>query len=502
MNSTEQMASNSRFRVVVIGGGISGLAAAFHLRELAALRKLSLDVTLVEQSTRVGSALQTIRKDGFIAETGVDSFLSEKPWALALANRLHLDSELIGTDERFRTASVVRAGGLVAVPEGFALLAPTRLGSFIKTPLFSLRGKLRIALELLIPRKPDEEDESLAAFVIRRFGRETFDRIAQPLAGGIHTGDPNRLSIQATMPRFPEMERRYGSVIRGLWSARKIRAQQTGGASATRWGPFVSFRDGVQTLVDALAARLTGCIRFGAEAVALTRSTDGAGWRVDLRDGYLQADAVICAAPAFAAARLLRPHEPVLAARLDGISYGSVVTVNMAFSERDFTRLPQSLGFVVPIVERRKIIAATFSSLKFSGRAPEGAIMTRAFIGGTLHEQMMQLDDAAMVTVVREEFRDLLGVTAEPRWTYVRRWPDSMPQYLVGHLDRVAEIKRRLARLAGVSVAGSAYDGVGVPDCVHSGEQAAEAVFSYLTSSFSRRQVEPSAEKFEGSSQA
>ena len=192
----------------------------------------------------------------------------------------------------------------------------------------------------------------------------------------------------------------------------------------------------------------------------------------------------------------------MLAARLDGISYGSVVTVNMAFSERDLTRLPQSLGFVVPIVERRKIIAATFSSLKFSGRAPEGAIMTRAFIGGTLHEQMMQLDDAAMVTVVREEFRDLLGVTAEPRWTYVRRWPDSMPQYLVGHLDRVAEIKRRLARLAGVSVAGSAYDGVGVPDCVHSGEQAAEAVFSYLTSSFSRRQVEPSAEKFEGSSQA
>ncbi len=478
------MASVRRYRVVVIGGGISGLAAAFHLQELAASREASIDVTLVERSTRVGSALDTVRKDGFIAETGVDSFLSEKPWALALAERLHLNSELIGTNESVRKTCVVRAGRLVEIPEGFSLLAPTRLVPLIKTPLFSLRGKLRIALEPLVPRKPGQEDESLASFVIRRFGRETFDRIAQPLVGGISTADPNQLSIQATMPRFPDMERRYGSVIRGLWSAQKTRPQQARSANGIRSSLFVSFRDGMQTLVDALAARLAGFIRLGAEAVALTRGPEGAGWRVRLSDDdYLEADAVICAAPAFAAARLLRPHEPLLAERLDGISYGSAATVNIAFSERDFRRVPQSLGFVVPIGERRKIIAATFSSLKFARRAPEGAIMTRAFIGGTLHSEMMHLDDAAMVAAVRDEFRDLLGVTAEPQWTWVRRWPDSMPQYLVGHLERVAEIERRLASLPGVALAGSAYRGVGVPDCVRSGEQAAEAVFSHLTSS-------------------
>ncbi|HYB90463.1 MAG TPA: protoporphyrinogen oxidase [Candidatus Binataceae bacterium] len=496
------MASNSQFRVVVIGGGISGLAAAFHLGELAESRKLPLDVTLLERSARVGSALQTIRKDGFIAETGVDSFLAEKPWAVALANRLHLDSELIGTNERFRTAYVVRKGRLVAVPEGFALLAPTRIGALVKTPLFSVRGKLRMASELLVPRKQGDEDESLASFVIRRFGRETFDRVAQPLAGGIHSSDPARLSIKATMPRFPELEQRYGSVIRGLWAAQKMRAKQAAGAAGNRFGAFVSFKDGVQTLVDALATRLAGRIRLGAEAVALSRGPDGAGWRVHLDDAHLDADAVICAAPSFAAARLLRSHDPLLGERLDGISYSSAVTVNIAFSESDFSRLPPSLGFVVPALERRRIIAATFSSLKFAGRAPQGAVMTRAFLGGTLHDQMMQLDDAAMVAVVREEFRDLLGVTAEPRFSYVQRWPDSMPEYVVGHLDRVAEIERRVAALAGMSLAGSAYHAVGVPDCVHSGEQAAEAVFSYLTSSASRRQAETSAGKLEQRSQA
>jgi oxygen-dependent protoporphyrinogen oxidase len=469
-------------RVAVIGGGISGLAAAFRLRELAAAARLPLEVALFERGRCLGRALSTLREGGFVMESGADSFLSAKPWALDLVRRLGLEAEMIGTRTESQRTHVVRDGRLMEIPAGFALLAPARLTPMVRSRLFSIRGKLRMAIEPLIPPRRDSADESLASFVTRRVGREVLDRVAQPLAGGIYTGNPASLSLQATMPRFVEMERRYGSLFRGLRAAGNGQPSESGATTQARWTPLISFRRGMRTLVDALAASLGDAVRTDAEVVELVRGAGGRGWRLRLEDGSeFAADALVLAAPAPAAARLLKPHASQLAGHLSAISYSSVATVNLAYNESDCPRLPESYGFVVPIVERRKIVAATFSSRKFTQRAPGGKILIRTFVGGALQEEMMATDDEAKVAAVREELRALLGITATPILTWVRSWPEAMPQYIVGHLARVAEIERESRKLPGLALAGAAYRGIGVPDCVHSGEQAAAAIFSDLT---------------------
>ncbi|HUO06257.1 MAG TPA: protoporphyrinogen oxidase [Candidatus Binataceae bacterium] len=467
-------------RVAVIGGGIAGLSAANRIRELAEESKVALEVTLLERNGRLGGALETIRRDGFVIETGADSILSEKPWAIDLARRIGLDAEIIPTREEYRKTFVVRGGQLVEIPTGFSLLAPARLGPILRSELFSTVGKLRIALEPFIPARRGTGDESLGSFVTRRLGREVLERVAQPLAGGIYTADPNQLSIAATMPRFVAMERHYGSLIRGLRAAERARASKSRDASGARWNLFVSFKGGVAALVEALAARLSGSIRNSAEVVAMTR--EGNRWRLELAGGgdAILADAVICAAPAPAAARILSAIAPKAAELLGTISYASAATVNIAYRADDFPRAPAAFGFVVPIAERRKIIAGSFSSFKYEGRAPAGMILARAFVGGVLQSGMMNLSDDEIAAAAVDEFRLLLGVNAAPQFTIVRRWPDSMPQYEVGHLARVAEIERLIADVPSFAAAGAAYRGVGIPDCVRSGEQAAEAVFAKL----------------------
>jgi protoporphyrinogen/coproporphyrinogen III oxidase len=473
-------------RVAVIGAGIAGLAAAYRLREIAASRELPLEVMLFERDRALGSACETIRRDGFVIETGADSILSEKPWALDLIKRLGIESELIGTDERYRKTYVVRAGRLVEIPEGFSLLAPTRFWPVFKSPIFSPLGKLRMALEPIIPRRREPGDESLGAFVRRRLGREVLDRVAQPLAGGIYTADPEMLSLQATMPRFLEMERRYGSLYRGMREAARNRPQDSKGTSGARWSLFVSFRGGLRMLTDALASRLGECARGGVEVTGLTRGIRDKRWLLSLRGGEaVEADAVVLAAPAYVAANLLKPHSIEVARLLEAIGYSSAATVHLGYHRNDFPNLPESFGFVVPIKEGRKIIACTFSSKKFEGRAADGMVLCRIFLGGALQSQMMELDDAAMIAAAREELAALLQVRAEPVMTHVRRWPNSMPQYAVGHLERVAEIERLVKSIRGLALAGSAYRGVGIPDCIHSGELAAESMIEYVARSAS-----------------
>jgi oxygen-dependent protoporphyrinogen oxidase len=466
-------------RIAIIGAGITGLAAAHHLGELAAARELPVEVTILERGKRAGGPLKTIRRDGFTIETGADSFLTEKPAAADLARRLGLENDLIPTREQFRRTYVVHDGKLVEIPEGFSLLAPTRLEPVVKSALFSEEGKRRIAMEPSVPPRADTADESLAAFVTRRLGREVLDRVAQPLAGGIYTADPERLSMTATMPRFVEMEKRYGSLIRGLQEAEKARTIKTAGTSGARWSLFLSMRNGMGSLVDVLAARVSKSVRFGADVAEVSRR-DG-GWAIALASGGpISADAIICAAPAFAAARLLKATDAALASTLGKISYASAATVNLTFREGDFPKAPDAFGFVVPIIEHRKIIAGSFSSLKFEGRAPAGAILARAFVGGVLQNEMNSLPDDAIIAAVRDEFRALLGVTAAPGIVEVQRWPDSMPQYEVGHLDRVAEIERAAAHLPRFVLAGAAYRGVGIPDCIRSGEEAARIILDQL----------------------
>ncbi len=414
-------------------------------------------------------------------ETGTDSFLTEKPWAVELARRLGLESELIPTRAEFRKTYVVRRGRLVAIPEGFSLLAPMRLWPVLISPLFSPWGKLRIALEPRIPKREDLPDESLASFVTRRLGREVLDRIAQPLAGGIYTADPFDLSMRATMPRFLEMERQHGSLRQGMRAAEAARAAQPSGTSGARWSLFLTLRSGVSALPDALAERLEGSIRRGAEVTALERESDA--WRLTLADGsQIEADAVICAAHAYAMAGLVRPIDSRLADHLSFISYASAATVNLTWRATDFPKPPDAFGFVVPSIEKRKIIAGSFSSLKFEGRAPDGFILARVFLGGVLQSEMMELSDDEMIAAARDEFRALLGVTAAPGMAEVQRWPGAMPQYALGHLGRVARMEEIATEIPGLFLAGAAFRGVGVPDCVHSGETAADAAFERLAS--------------------
>jgi oxygen-dependent protoporphyrinogen oxidase len=466
-------------RVVIIGGGITGLAATHRLSELAIAREMPVQVTLLERDEHLGGALRTVVREGFVMETGADSFLTEKPWAAQLASRLGLESELIPTRAEFRKTYVVRRGRLVQIPVGFSLLAPMHLWPVITSPLFSPWGKLRMALEPMIPKRAAASDESLASFVTRRLGGEVLARVAQPLAGGIYTADPSELSMRATMPRFVEMERLHGSLARGMRAAEAARATQQSGTSGARWSMFLTLRGGVSALPDALVSRLEGSIRRGAQVVAVERANDA--WRLTLASGsQLEADAVICAAHAYTAADLLRGLESRLAEHLGSISYASAATVNLTWRVADFPKPPDAFGFVVPSLEHRKIIAGSFSSLKFEGRAPGGFILARVFLGGVLQSEMMKLSDDEMVATARDEFRDLLGVTAAPGLTEVQRWPAAMPQYAVGHLDRISEIDKLTAHLPDFFLAGAAYRGVGIPDCVHSGENAAEAAFARI----------------------
>jgi len=373
----------------------------------------------------------------------------------------------------------------VEIPNGFSLMAPALLGPVLRSRLFSPFGKLRILAEPLMPRRRRRSDESLAAFVKRRLGRQVLERVAQPLAGGIYTGDPAMLSVEATMPRFVEMERRYGSLIRGLKAASRSNraARQANGA---RWSLFISFTNGVAQLNDALAMRLGNSIRRRAHVTGLERQPPAErprrrAWRLRLEDDLsVEADAVVCTIPAYAAAPLLRPHSEILAEMLEGIEYASAATVNMAFRETDFANAPQSFGFVVPAIEHRKIIACSFSSLKYHGRAPGGMVLARVFLGGAMQTEMMALDDNELLAAATEEFAALLGVRALPALTHVRRWPRSMPQYAVGHLQRAAAIEQEAARLSHFALAGAFLRGVGIPDCVQAGESAADATFSHL----------------------
>jgi oxygen-dependent protoporphyrinogen oxidase len=466
--------------VVIIGGGIAGLAVAHRLAELSRERELPLRFTLLEASGRLGGTLATEKRDGFLLELGPDSFISEKPWALALCRRIGLESELIGTRDEHRATFVVCNGRLEPLPEGFMLLAPTKLVPLLRSRLFSWPGKLRMALDLLLPRSVQKEDESLGSFVRRRLGREALERVAQPLVGGIYTADPERLSLAATMPRFLQMEREHRSVIYAMWQAGRKSPQEARGASGARWSLFVTLRDGMQRFVEVLAGRLP--VDSVRHSLAVTTvQPDGKQWRITCEDGStLYADGAVLTAPAFQAARIVRAVDTQLADQLASITYSSAATVNLAYRREHIPHPLNGFGFVVPHIEHRSIIAGSFSSVKYAGRAPEGYVLLRAFVGGALQKELFDLDDATMEQVVRQELGRLLGVQAAPLFVRIARYPSSMPQYLVGHLTLVEQIEKRVALHPGLALAGSAYRGVGIADCVRGGEAAAETIFGTL----------------------
>ena len=458
-------------RIVVIGGGISGLAAAHRLVELSPSSK----ITLLEASPRLGGTIQTDRREGFLLERGPDSFISEKPEALALAKRLGLESRLVETNSEYRRSFIVRNGRLRAVPEGFQLMAPSRIGPFLTTDIFSLLGKARMAADLILPRRTTNGtgDESLASFVRRRLGREALERMAQPMVGGIYTADPETLSLRATLPRFLDMERDHRSLILAM-----LRSAQKSGTSGARYSLFLSFDRGMEALVQGLVGALERQdVRLNAGVVAIERHSR---WRIKTRLAEaIEADAICLAVPAYVAAGLVAGVNPDLATRLSQIKYASTATINLAY-RRDAVRHPlDGFGFVVPFIERRSLIACTFSNVKFPGRAPENHVLLRAFVGGALQPEMFALDESEMLTRVENDLRELLGITGKPIFAEVAKWERSMPQYEVGHLDRVQAIETELARIPNLWLAGNAYRGAGIPDCIRSGETAAEKLLNF-----------------------
>jgi len=461
-------------RVVVIGAGVAGLAAALRVRE----RDPAAEVSVLEAAARAGGTVATERTDGFLIETGADSVITEKPWALALATRHGFAERLIGTSEGERRTYVVHAGRLHALPDGFLMLAPTALWPLATSSLFTLRGKLRMGLDLVLPRGRFRGDESLASFVRRRLGREALERVADPLVGGIYSANPERLSLAASMPRFLDLERKHRSVILGLRVGASAAARQGAGA---RYGLFASHRDGMGAFVDEMVRRLPpGALRLRTRVDVLAH--EGGRWQV-LADGTpVGADAVIVGIPAYAAARLLAPLDTALARELEAIDYASAATVTLGYRQADVRAGLRGFGFVVPHVEGRPLIACTYSSRKYAGRAPEGFELLRAYVGGTRRPELVERSDDDLVQTVRGELRALAAITAEPVLTRVARQRRAMPQYAVGHLERVAAIERRLDAWPALQLAGAAYRGVGIPDCIRSGETAADAVLDALAS--------------------
>src|SRR5215217_316490 len=454
-------------RIVIIGGGISGLAAAHRVLEL----NQSAQVTILEASSRLGGTIHTEHRDGFLLERGPDSFISEKPQAIALAKRLGLESQLIQTNEEYRRSFIVRDGRLRAVPDGFQLLAPSRMWPFLTSDIFSLAGKARMAAELFLPRKNTNgtNDESLASFVRRRFGEEALERMAQPMVGGIYTADPETLSLRATLPRFLDMEREHRSLILAMLRQKNVPKSGTSGA---RYSLFLSFERGMQVLVDAL----TQVTRMNADFRVKTRvqrlSFDQ-GWTIITdKEEQIKADAVCLAVPAYIAASLLSDTHACLAEKLRAIKYASTATINFGYRRAAIAHA--LFGFVVPFVEERSLIACTFSSVKFSGRAPGGLVLLRAFAGGALQPEIFALDESEMAARVEADLRELLGISEDPLFVEVAKWERSMAQYEVGHLNRVSEIEKLAGELPGLALAGNAYRGAGIPDCIRSGEAAAE----------------------------
>lgn len=461
-------------RVVVIGGGISGLAAAHRLTEL----NQSIHVTLIEASPRLGGTLLTDERDGFLLERGPDSFITEKPEAVALAKRLGIESRLIETNQNHRRSFIVRKGRLRPVPEGFQLLAPSRIWPFITSDIFSLAGKVRMAGDLVLPRRNTNgsSDESLSSFVRRRLGREALERMAQPMVGGIYTADPETLSLRATLPRFLDLEKDHRSLILGM--LRKARAQR--GTSGARYGLFLSFDRGMEVLVRALEQALSKIeTKLNTRVQSILRNS--ASWTIHLSSGHtLEADAICLAVPAYVAAQLLSGVNPALATQLNQINYASTATINLAYRHDAIEHPLDGFGFVVPFVEKRSVIACSFSSVKFPGRAPDDHVLLRAFAGGALQPEIFALDESEMLTRVKRDLGELLRIKSEPLFTEVSKWQNSMPQYEVGHLDRIAAIENLVHELPGLTLAGNAYRGAGIPDCIRSGETAAEHIAQLL----------------------
>lgn len=481
-------------RILIIGGGIAGLASAFKVKRAADLGH-AVEFILVEKDPRLGGKILTeILPDPegegrFIVDGGPDCFLTEKPACHRIAKLIGIFDDELPTDDSRRKTWILSRGKLHALPDGVMMFAPTKFIPFVTTGLFSWPAKIRMGLEFFIPAKkvkPGElNDETLESFVVRRMGRECLDRLAEPLVGGIHASDPALMSLAATFPRLLEMEQKYGSLMRGFLAIRRM-AEEMRRKYPPKPGQkprtfFTSFVNGMQQLTDRMA-EVAGRDRMRTGVTVLSlRSLGQNRWVVQLSDGStLESDGVILATESWAAEPLIRPHDEAIADALAAIPWSSSATISLAFKESDVGFDLNAFGVLCPLVEGRSLMAATFSSTKWPGRAPKGKVLLRGFVGGPHNQEVLERSDEELVQLVRQEFCEILGLNpkAKPLFTRVYRWPRGMPQYTMGHLDRVELVENRSAEIKGLALAGGSYRGVGLPNCIESGEKAVSKILN------------------------
>jgi oxygen-dependent protoporphyrinogen oxidase len=469
-------------KVIIIGGGIAGLAAAVHLKSGAKAYGKTIDVLLLEKNDRIGGKILTEKHDNYLVEGGPDSFLPEKVWSVNLARHLGLEPEMLPSNDQFKGTFIYSRGKLHSLPEGVMLMVPTSFWPMAKSHLITWPGKVRMGMEVFVPKRKSRDDESLASFVTRRLGRECLEKIAEPLVAGIHTSNPDNMSVLATFPRFVQMEQKSGSLIHGMISAMKSRPHATLSGPPPKPGSpkmtyFMSFKNGMQTLPQACADHIgRDSIRLNAGVRAV--EPKGKGYSVILESGeILEADHVILASASYDSLEMVKGFDASLAAKMGVIQWSSSATVSIVFKKED-VRVPlRGFGFIVPRVEGRRINAATYSSIKWSYRAPDDTIMVRVFVGGGHHEELVhELDDAGMVRMVLEELDTVLGLKASARFSKVYRWYKGMPKYTVGHLEQIAVLDRMLATHPGLHLIGCSYKGIGIGDCVHEAQIAAEKI--------------------------
>lgn len=479
-------------RIAIVGGGISGLAAAWRLQQQSRERGLQLDITVLEADERLGGKLRTDHPDGLVVEAGPDSFLSYKPAAIQLARELGIEDRIISTRETGGGTFILSDGRLEPLPEGITMLVPTKLRPLLRSRLLSMRGKLRMAADYLIPARQTDEDESIGSFTRRRLGDEAFERMVQPLLSGIYAGDADELSLAATFPRLREVERQHGGLLRGMLAQRRDGSSQQPRA-ASAFSPFVSFSNGMGELIDALVEQL-GDVRLRTGTVAQRIEKLKHGYLVNIDgDDPLEVDAVLLATPAYVTADLVEGLDGEMAALLRRIPYVSTATVTLAYRVEDVQHLQDGRGFVIPHREGRELTAVTWASNKFAGRAPDDVAVVRAFVGRAGREEAVDLPDRDLLQLVRDELRDILGIGAKPFEQRLFCWRRAMPQYNVGHTDRVAEIERRSRRHLGIELLGAAYRGVGIPDCIESGYRASDQTLAELRLETTGHNIAPAA---------
>jgi oxygen-dependent protoporphyrinogen oxidase len=452
------------FDAVIVGAGIAGLTAAFDLRARG------LTVQVLEAGTRVGGVIATERIGDWVIDAGPDALLVQKPAAVALCRELGIADRLVPTLTP-RTAYVLRDGELYAIPEGSFLGFPITAGALARSPLFSLAGKGRMAGEILVPRRTLDEDESIGAFVGRRFGREAVDYLADPLLAGIHAGDVDRLSIRALFPRLVDAERQSGSVIRALRALHVRPSPQ---------GAFVSLPGGLGELIETLSGTLASdTIVTNARVASLSRSDTCS---IESTAGRVDARSVILAVPAYVAGAVLRTLDPALAALCEAVPYASTATVAFGYRRDQVSHPLRGTGFVVPRTEGLALLAGTWVSSKWPGRAPDGHVLMRGFLGGGRDPHRLDAGDQELIDVAQKELGELLGISGPPLFTRLYRWARQSPQYEVGHLQRVAEIERRLTALPEIFVTGSGFRAIGIPDCISDARATAARAADYLAS--------------------